>query len=180
MRVTKCRHKSDSTPVGLSKVNPEDLRWDILRQVWSKNLYNVKRLCSFLLPRVITSWVIFFLFFFLFRSVGQSASVQLFRRINFNRPHTMKKKNLLSFSVIRVVFTVSKSVVLHNYVNVAERDRGENASISRKTKNHRTSLRKTPLNKRQKNKLIFKTIPIWSTVLKKTKNCSWNHESAIL
>lgn len=67
------------------------------------------------------------------------------------------------------MFTVSKSVVLHNYVNVAERDRGENASISRKTKNHRTSLRKTPLNKRQKNKLIFKTIPIWSTVLKKKK-----------
>lgn len=91
-----------------------------------------------------------------------------------------KKKNLLSFSVISVVFTVSKSVVLHNYVNVAERDRGENASISRKTKNHRTSLRKTPLNKRQKNKLIFKTIPIWSTVLKKKKKCSWNHESAIL
>lgn len=122
------------------------------------------------------------LFFFLFCSVQSANPLQFNSFVASTLTDlTPWKKNLLSFSVISVVFTVSKSVVLHNYVNVAERDRGENASISRKTKNHRTSLRKTPLNKRRKNKLIFKTIPIWSTVLKKqTKNCSWNHESAIL
>lgn len=55
VQMTKCRHKSDSDLVGLSKVNPEDFRWDIIRQVWWKNLYNVKRL----LPDMLTSWLIF-------------------------------------------------------------------------------------------------------------------------
>lgn len=140
MRVTKCRHKSDSTLVGLSKVNPEDLRWDIIRQVWSgkkkkkKNLYSVKRLCSFLLPDMITSWVIFFFFFF-FCSV-QSANPLQFNSFVISTLTDLtpweKKKNYFHFSVKSVVFTVLKSVVvLHNYVNVAiERSRG-NASISR-------------------------------------------------
>lgn len=37
---------------GVSKVNPEDLRWDMTRQLWSKNVCKVKRLWSFPLPKV--------------------------------------------------------------------------------------------------------------------------------
>lgn len=140
MRVTKCRHKSDSTLVGLSKVNPEDLRWDIIIQVWSEKKKKKKLVqCQKALLLSIARHDNFMshLFFFFFFCSVQSANPLQFNSFVISTltdltPWEKKKEEAyFHFSVKSVVFTVLKSVVvLHNYVNVAiERSRG-NASIS--------------------------------------------------